>query len=492
MLSANEAVLNSTDKPRKSPKLKKPTEWSKVSKIAGLSCDEKITAMLDADVRDKLSGIYSKACGRSVFEKISRQIANTKSHAELDKAMVRQSLVLSTFAARSGFEERIGSVVCSSFNDQTFLLCSKPNWRKLPLPDWERNYAQVKFAWVVSSVMNENGCKLYTAFSLNLSMEDAARSPHELIDTISNRLERALGCKVMICIERDDQGRSHCHGIFFGTLTNKLKTKLKQAGGKWDGEDSRHQRHTKERYGIEGAIGWGWYLHKDVSCDAVVRIPRELNAMGRAHYKKVTNLLLPYFIADRKAKADTCATEAIVLEKTASQQPDRENVDTAISTSVKASNEPILGNAQEATQNAPETIDASCEWSGGYNEKESLQSTPIAFNCVGNRGDYPQEQEAFRNPPSSASEAMQPSSDCSGDPDSMEVHRGPRRTFGECDSQPEQTDQPAQKNSSSQRKLDAMFKRLGRWADQVSRSRQEPLSNIEMLRNKIKSMNLMM
>ena len=72
----------------------------------------------------------------------------------------------------------ISSVV--NMYDPSFVLISTPNWRKEPLRPWKDLSGLEKYAWVTSGMMYERCSKRYVAFSLNLSMEDAAKSPAEL------------------------------------------------------------------------------------------------------------------------------------------------------------------------------------------------------------------------------------------------------------------------------------------------------------------------
>lgn len=297
-----------------------------------LSRDERIAKRLSDSFRDALKGgmkVKNKirlATNRAVtgmvgettrWELWRNRFPNTKTAASTLKAMVRQSLVLSDLAARRDFEIMIASVV--NMYDHSFVLVSKPNWKKEPLRSWRDLSGLEKYSWAVSGMMHQSGGKQYVAFSLNLSMVDAVKAPDELIDPIRKRLGRALGCGVdnlvMFCIEKDDKDRSHCHGIYFGCLTREQNKKLKQAGGEWDGSDSRRQRRTNERYGMEDAIGWGWYMHKDIGQDAKFYIPHELTRIGQAHYERVSGVLLPYFIAARDATTSNRATSPAIKQK---------------------------------------------------------------------------------------------------------------------------------------------------------------------------------
>ncbi|MCR6741000.1 hypothetical protein NVV56_19105 [Aeromonas dhakensis] len=294
-------------KQRKPRKQQKPSELEttrqNIRETPGRGIFDVATEWTNALTRDALKGNHHKARGRSSVEKIIGQIAKTNSHAKVVGLIVGESLILSAFASRQDFEKQIRSVVYDQCSDNLFLLTSNPNWRKRPRSPWERITSQERFAWVVSAVMQGRKSKQYTAISLNLSKEDAAKSPVDLIDTLANRIERALDCKIMLCVEEDNKGRSHCHGIYFGSITKEKKKKLKQAGGSWEALDSRHQQHTVERRGMEDAIGWDWYLHKNSGDnEAEIRIPNELRALGRAHYERVMALLLPHFIADREAR----------------------------------------------------------------------------------------------------------------------------------------------------------------------------------------------
>lgn len=264
----------------------------------------------------------------------------------------------------------------------------------------------------------------------------------------------------MFCLERDSEGRTHCHAIYFGLLTRTQRADLKKAGGKWSGKDKRKQLKVVERWGADNATGWvGWYMQKDIPADAVYYIPREMNAAGRAHFESVLDVLLPLFKAEQKAKRSQQYVKAVAY-------------------------------AQEGTSNAIGWVLTQDGMGDGQNDKESLQGAPIAFSAVGNLSNSHQEQGTFRNLPRILSAAMQPSSEYSGGPDCQEARREPGRAFGECDSQPEQSDQPAQEISSKQSPLDAKLDKLVRWADQLSWSQQDPQSNIAMLRSKINSMNV--
>lgn len=284
-----------------------------VEKKIRLATDRAVTSLLRETAR---------------WELWQKRFSNTKTAASILKAMVRQSLVLSSFAARRDYEEMIGSVV--TLYDHSFVLHSTPNWKKEPLRRWRDLSDLEKYAWITSGMMQEWGRKWYVAFSLNLSTEDAAKSPAELKDLIRKRLGRALGREVehmvMFCIEKDDKGRSHCHGIYFGSITEKQKDKLKQAGGQWDGKDSRYQRHTAERYGMEGAIGWGWYMHKNVSKEAEFCIPHELTRVGQSHYERVAALLLPHFIAERDTMVNQKATVKAASRKAKATKPQQTKV----------------------------------------------------------------------------------------------------------------------------------------------------------------------
>lgn len=378
-----------------------------------LSRDERIAKMQIASVRDALKGGMNvekkirRATDRAVtsilretarWELWQKRFSNTKTAASTLKAMVRQSLVLSSFAARRDYEKMIGSVV--TLYDHSFVLHSTPNWKKEPLRRWRDLSDLEKYAWITSGMMQEWGRKWYVAFSLNLSTEDAAKSPAELKDPIRKRLGRALGREVehmtMFCIEKDDKGRSHCHGIYFGSITEKQKDKLKQAGGQWDGKDSRYQRHTAERYGMEGAIGWGWYMHKNVSKEAEFCIPHELTRVGQSHYERVAALLLPHFIAERdtmvnqkatvkaasrKAKA-TKPQQTKVLEKTDLLVSHHENVGHQFPKTDANSRTRAPGTAKECPQDAPEAIKTSGGIIDGHNEIESLKTHHRSYRYV--------------------------------------------------------------------------------------------------------------
>lgn len=356
-----------------------------------LSLDERVAKMQVARVRDALKGGVNvekkirRATNRAVtsiqrettrWKLWRKRFPNTKTAENTLKAMVRQSLVLSDFVGRRDYEKMIGSVV--TLYDHSFVLFSTPNWKKEPLRPWRDLSGLEKYSWIISGLMQERGSKWYVAFSLNLSIKDAAKSPSELKDPIRKRLGRALGREVehmvMFCIEKDDKGRSHCHGIYFGSFTREQRTKLKRAGGKWDGSDPRRQLQASERYGVGEAIGWGWYIHKDIGKDAEFCIPHELTRVGQAHYERVAALLLPYFIAERDTAVNHIATgkaasrkakapnlqQTKVLEKTNSIVAHRENVGHQFPKTDVDSCSRVLGMAKECPQDASGAIKTHC------------------------------------------------------------------------------------------------------------------------------------
>ncbi|WP_270828949.1 hypothetical protein [Aeromonas sp. QDB20] len=418
-VSSESSALND-----RSSKLTQPNEFALARRNLhcddSLSRDERIAKMQIARIRDALKGGMNvdKSIRRATHRAVSSisetarwtlwraRFPNTKTAARTLKVMVRQSLVLSGLASRRDYEKMISSVV--NMYDPSFVLISTPNWRKEPLRPWKDLSGLEKYAWVTSGMMYERCSKRYVAFSLNLSMEDAAKSPAELKDPIRKRLGRALGREVehmtMFCIERDSEGRSHSHGIYFGSLTAEQKKRLKSAGGEWDGSDSRRQRRTTERYGMGEAIGWGWYIHKDIGKDAEFYIPHELTRLGQAHYGRTTALLLPHFIAERDSTVSqkaTSPTQTKVLEKPAPYSSPSEKVSTAILKNEANGCAAIPGHVHEGPQEAPESIPNSKSLRDMASTNKAAKSDSVSFGDI---EDQPVHQP--RLPEDSALDAM--------------------------------------------------------------------------------------
>lgn len=418
-VSSESSALND-----RSSKLTQPNEFALARRNLhsddSPSRDERIAKMQIARIRDALKGGMNvdKSIRRATHRAVSSisetarwtlwraRFPNTKTAARALKGMVRQSLVLSGLASRRDYEKMISSVV--NMYDPSFVLISTPNWRKEPLRPWKDLSGLEKYAWVTSGMMYERCSKRYVAFSLNLSMEDAAKSPAELKDPIRKRLGRALGREVehmtMFCIERDSEGRSHCHGIYFGSLTAEQKKRLKSAGGEWDGSDSRRQRRTTERYGMGEAIGWGWYIHKDIGKDAEFYIPHELTRLGQAHYGRMTALLLPHFIAERDSTVSqkaTSPTQTKVLEKPAPYSSPSEKVSTAILKIEAEDHTGTPGHAHEGPQDAPESISNPKAPQDSTSTNKAAKSDSVSFGDI---EDQPVHQP--RLPEDSALDAM--------------------------------------------------------------------------------------
>lgn len=228
-----------------------------------------------------MGGKFSAKKGSHPIQKIIRMESEspTKSAADNPPVIVRQSLVLAGLAGHSDSKDLIASVVYG--ND-------------LYLPRWRDALESVCFAYIIAAEMmqrrsdNQPHSQSYVAISLNLSEDDAKQAPDELKDSIRKRLHRALGEEIPFILEKDGKGRTHCHAICFGySLTPNQRKKLKAAGGKWNGTDSRKQLVAKERNSFEGAMGWAcWYMLLDRKEDAALYIPNRMRRAGRELYEQ--------------------------------------------------------------------------------------------------------------------------------------------------------------------------------------------------------------
>lgn len=325
------------------------------------------TAKLDR-ARDAMGGKFSAKKGSHPIQKIIRMESEspTKTAADNPPVIVRQSLVLAGLAGHSDSKNIMASVVYG--ND-------------LSLPRWRDALEPVRFAYMIAAEMkrrrseNQPHSQSYVAISLNLSEDSAKLAPDELKDSIRKRLHRALGEDIPFVLERDKDGRTHCHAIYFGYLTPNQRKKLKAAGGKWSGTDSRKQLVAKERNSFEGAIGWAcWYMLQDRKEGAVLYIPNRMRKAGRELYEQTRQLVEESTSQASKSEAgntlpDTPA-KTKVLEKNDRIQPEREKTGTAISKSGIASNQSTPGVHSKCAKNASET----------HKARNSAHGEPVAID----------------------------------------------------------------------------------------------------------------
>lgn len=172
-------------------------------------------------------------------------------------------------------------------------------WKEIShvsMTEWREVSPFLKFAWYISAHMKTHGQR-YCAFTLNigkglLGSEDWSNKTPAEINALKNKMRERLKTAIpeepyprLFAIELDDAGRPHIHGIVFGCTCKQLeqyRPAIKRAGGRWSGNNVKHQLVIKGRHNFDDAMGWISYSTKD--CNDYVYVPQDIRDNGKAHY----------------------------------------------------------------------------------------------------------------------------------------------------------------------------------------------------------------
>lgn len=172
-------------------------------------------------------------------------------------------------------------------------------WKEIShisMTEWKEVPTFLKFTWYISAYMKTHGQR-YCAFTLNigkglLGKEDWSNKTPEEIKAFKNKMRERLKTAIpeeqyprLFAIELDDAGRPHIHGIVFGCTCEQLeqyRSAIKLAGGRWSGNNAKHQLVIKGRHNFDDAMGWISYSTKD--SDDYVYVPQDIRDNGKAHY----------------------------------------------------------------------------------------------------------------------------------------------------------------------------------------------------------------